>query len=197
MHFPGSFFFLFFYKIYPCHGSRHSGCPNKPISDISAAYQAHCNCETQVVPYRVRTPLTCPWAFQHTNWEKINKQYLCSSKCEPMLSLMLHTKLPCSCFPNSCTYDCNIWPISAIDKIFPFHSVCIIAFWRHRLLWLSKWQQRNRDMASVFENKPQQQQQQQLSFSHPQTPIPSCWMAAVLLYSNFDDPLFSRDLSKI
>lgn len=191
----GGFFSLFF-KMYPCHGSRYSGCPNKPISDISAAYQAHCTHETQVVPYSVNTPLSCPWTFKHTNWEKVNKQYwphLCSSKREPMLPLMLNTKLPCSCFPNSCTSDCNIWPVSAIDKIFPFYSVCITAFWSHRLPWLSKWQLRNSDMPSVFENKPQQQQQQ-LSFSHPQTPIPSCCMAAVLFYSSFDDLLFTRDL---
>lgn len=46
-----------------------------------------------------------------------------------MLPLMLYTKLPCSCFPNSCTSDCNIWPVSAIDKIFPFYSVHVTAFW--------------------------------------------------------------------
>lgn len=49
-------------------------------------------------------------------------------------------------------------------------------------------------MPSVFKTKTQQQQQK-LSFSHPQISITSCWMAAVF-YSGFDDPLFTRDLAK-
>jgi len=41
------------------------------------------------------------------------------------------------------------------------------------------------------------QQQQKLSFSHPQISITSHRMAAVLFYSGFDDPLFAHDPAKI
>lgn len=111
--------------MYPCHGFRRSGCPYKPISDISAAQQPRCTHETRVLSSSVNTPLTCPWAqvLQARNGEKVNKQSgprFCSSKPELTLPLMLHTKFPRSCFPNPRTSDCDIWPVPAIDQIFPF-----------------------------------------------------------------------------
>lgn len=83
-----------------------------------------------------------------------------------------------------------------LTKYFLFYFIYVTAFWSHRLLRPSKWQLRSSDMPSAFKNKTQQQQQK-LSFSHPQISITSCWMAAVLFYSGFDDPFFTHDLAKI
>lgn len=83
-----------------------------------------------------------------------------------------------------------------LTTYFLFYSIYVTAFWSHRSLWPSKWQLRSSGMPSAFNNKTQQQQQK-LSFSHPQISITSCWTAAVLFHSGFDDPLLTRDLVKI
>lgn len=48
-----------FLQFYPCHNSRHLGCP---ISDSSAAQQVHCIYEILSLPSNVNTPLAYLWA---------------------------------------------------------------------------------------------------------------------------------------